>query len=70
MAFLQKSHERKLVLGPSTDGEDMSEVPKKRQGKVVKKEEKEKPLDNPVHTAIRDDRWNREKIMEYLRTLV
>ena len=71
MDFLKKSHERKMILGPSVDGEDMSEVPKKREGKVVKKkEDKEKPLDNPVHQSIRDERWNREKIIEYLKTLV
>ena len=72
MDFLKRSHERKLVLGPSKDGDDMSEVPKNRKGKIVKKdkEEKEKPLDNPVHTAIRDDRWKREQIIEHLRSLI
>jgi hypothetical protein len=72
MDFLKRSNERKVVLGPSKEGEDMSEVPKERKGKVVKKdkEEKEKPCENPVHTAIRDDRWNREKIIEYLKTLL
>jgi len=70
MDFLKRSHERKVVLGPDKEGEDMSEVPKGRKGKVVKKEEKEKPLENPVHTAIRDDRWKREQIIEYLRSLL
>lgn len=70
MDFLKRSNERNVVLGPDKDGEDMSEVPKNRKGKIVKKEEKEKPCENPVHTAIRDDRWNREKIIEYLKTLL
>ena len=70
--FLKKSHERKVVLGPSKEGDDMSEVPKGRKGKVVKKEEKEKEksLENPVHQSIRDDRWKREQIIEHLRSLV
>ena len=70
--FLKRSQERKLVLGPSAEGEDMTEVPKGRKGKIVKKEEKEKekPLENPVHTAIRDDHWKREQIIDYLRSLV
>ena len=71
MDFLKRSQERKVVLGPSKDGEDMSEVPKARKGKVVKEEkEKEKPLENPVHQAIRDDHWKREQIIDYLRSLV
>ena len=68
--FLKRSQERKLVLGPDKDGEDMTEVPKGRKGKVVKKEEKEKPLENPVHQAIRDDRWKREQIIDHLRGLL
>lgn len=71
MDFLKRSQERKVVLGPSKDGEDMSEIPKDRKGKVVKKEEKkEKPLENPIHEAIRDDHWKREQIIDYLRSLV
>ena len=70
MDFLKRSHERKVVLGPDKEGDTMSEVPKDRKGKVVKKKEEEKPLENPVHQAIRDDRWNREKIIEHLRGLV
>ena len=70
MDFLKKSHERKVVLGPSKEGDDMSEVPKGRKGKVVKKEEKEKPLENPVYQSIRDDHWKREQIIEHLRSLV
>jgi len=72
MDFLKKSQERNLILGPSKEGEDMKEVPKSRKGKVVKKdkEEKEKPLENPIHTAIRDDRWNREEIIAHLRSLL
>jgi len=69
MDFLKKSQERKLVLGPSKEGDDMAEVPKDRKGKVVKKEPKEKPLENPVHKAIRDDNWKREQIIEHLRAL-
>ena len=69
--FLQRSHDRKLVLGPSLEGEEMSEVPKARRGKVVKKEEKkEKPLDNPIHALIRDEHWKRDQIVEHLRSLV
>jgi len=68
--FLKRSNERNLILGPDKDGDDMKEVPKDRKGKVVKKEKEEKPLENPVHTAIRDERWNREKIIEYLKTLL
>lgn len=70
MDFLKRSQERKVILGPSKDGEDMSEVPKDRKGKVVKKEEKEKPLENPIHQAIRDDHWKREQIIEHLRSML
>jgi len=71
MDFLKRGAQQKCVLGPSTEGEDMTEPPKTKKPKAAKKEVvKEKPAENPVHAMIRDDRWTRTQVIEYLRTLV
>jgi hypothetical protein len=67
MDFLSRSavSNTKMVLGPSkTSGEDMETAPKS------KKEPPKKPkVANPIHQQIQDEKWNRAKIMDYLRSL-
>ena len=68
MDFLSRSKPdpTKMVLGPSKkSGEDMETAPKSKSKEPPKKAK----VENPIHQQIRDDRWNRAKIMEYLRSL-
>jgi len=70
MNFLARSAEKSstptMVLGPDKDGEDMEKAPKKG-GKKVKAPPS---LPNEIHERIRDERWNRKEITDYLKTLI
>ena len=68
MDFLSRSASAptKMVLGPSKkSGEDLETAPKPK-GKEPPKKPK---VANPIHQQIQDEKWNRAKIMDYLRSL-